>query len=1081
MGAMFKSRVLSKIIVLPLLILSLLLFFPRPGSANTQSWSRFNIPSIGVPGRWVLADGSDVRCLTLAGDGTLYCSASPAGTPFRFFKSTDSGRSWSYSGRVEDPIVDIAVSPALPQNVYYVTASTVYKSADGGTNFQALASNPGNAGENGLEITSLDVASVGGADRIVIAARDTAAGQYGGAYLLDASQSQDWVDLAIGSYDVFCVEFSPDYVSDHQVLAIVSNETDTIVTTDINSTGWGAQIGDAILPALTPLSAAIAFPDDYDPDISQGHYIQYIALDSGIARGDVYRLKGRNAPTLSELIDLDAGLNTGQPDLDIASLAVKGLAAQASLIAGTAGNGGVLLSRDGGTSWNLSVKSPSGSSETCVLMSHDYSTSGVAYAATCGTESAFSISRDRGTSWNQTGLIDSKISRILDLAVSPAFASDGVVFLVTADSRFSLWSSRSGGVDWERTFSSALPLVDKINRVMLSPRFQQNQVVFLAGVSEGKPVIWKSSDSGRTFNLKESVAPDSGEWVNIDSWAISPDDEIFVAGFNGEKCKVYQTGAGGLPYIDQAPAGTDVAYSLALSPDFNIDQSILLGNFLGRVFYSNDHGRVFEPLPFNTTGAPFTGAVSVAFDGDYQHSKTVYAADQAKDQGIFRFVTNNGIDWERIDTSLPQGAQISHISVSAGGVLYGVYSRDEINVPKKGGLERTLDASTDAPSFESVTIGLADNAVLDKLWAQDNTLWSVDIINTALMVYNDLLVSPVNSTSPPDGATGIDIHNIQIAWQAAEGAGGYHWQLDTDDKFVMLPKGYEGDTDSVMQNLPTLDLQSVYYWRVRVNMPVASRWSGIKRFDTIPPLAAPKLSSPVSSSRSNIQPVFKWSASEGAEHYDLLVAGDDAFSKVIIDKNGNNACQSNIWKCDRVLKYSTSYYWKVRAVCGDKISEWSSPGVFTTQKASSGSSSGGGSGPAATKTPTPTASPTPTHSPTSSPSTTTSLTPSASLPPSASTIPAPVTLLPSPTVAGVMPDITGLPVLPVDTASSPTPVSTLSPSIEPVSSQVATPSPETGLSTLNLRLVITLIAILVVLLVVLAFLVVYLRKKFKQF
>ena len=155
-------------------------------SPDAVKWSAINIPTEGNPGDWLLADGSDVRHLTMAADGTLYAYANPSGTSYTLFKSTDDGYSWAYTGKVEDSIVAIATEPDDANLVYYATSSRVYKSTDGGETFKSLPPNPGGAGSNNVEITSIYVAYTN--YRIVAAGtRDTDNGQYGGVYTLDES------------------------------------------------------------------------------------------------------------------------------------------------------------------------------------------------------------------------------------------------------------------------------------------------------------------------------------------------------------------------------------------------------------------------------------------------------------------------------------------------------------------------------------------------------------------------------------------------------------------------------------------------------------------------------------------------------------------------------------------------------------------------------------------------------------------------------------------------------------------------------------------------------------------------------
>jgi hypothetical protein len=75
----------------------------------------------------VLASGSDIQHLTMAADGTLYASASPAGTSFTLFKSENDGYNWRQTGGVTEAIVAIATAPDDASIVYFITATDVYK------------------------------------------------------------------------------------------------------------------------------------------------------------------------------------------------------------------------------------------------------------------------------------------------------------------------------------------------------------------------------------------------------------------------------------------------------------------------------------------------------------------------------------------------------------------------------------------------------------------------------------------------------------------------------------------------------------------------------------------------------------------------------------------------------------------------------------------------------------------------------------------------------------------------------------------------------------------------------------------
>ena len=88
------------------------------------------------------------------------------------------------------------------------------------------------------------------------------------------------------SHWIMAAAFSPKYADDGQIVAVVNDETNTIVTTKVDDANWGATVGDAYL--LDPISdppdswiatgASIVFPADYDSDVSEAKYIQYVGI-----------------------------------------------------------------------------------------------------------------------------------------------------------------------------------------------------------------------------------------------------------------------------------------------------------------------------------------------------------------------------------------------------------------------------------------------------------------------------------------------------------------------------------------------------------------------------------------------------------------------------------------------------------------------------------------------------------------------------------------------------------------------------------------------------------------------------------
>jgi len=914
------------------LILLLSLFsstIPTPANAtpNVAEWSTVNIPTDGKSGNWVLADGSDVQHLTMAIDGTLYACANPTETSYTLFKSTDSGFSWEYTGKVKDDIVDIATSPDDADTIYYATLFNIYKSTDAGDSFTTLASSPGGAGNGNIEITAIDVFPLNDNHLIAVGTRDTDSLEYGGVYILDENQSfASWVDTDLDGYDVYAIAFSPNFASDQQIVAVVTDETDTLVTTIIGSDGWNQTAGDAVISSVTPDSAAIAFPSDYDSDTTSGDYIHFVAIDASGDNGDVYLIEGVESPDLSVATDLDIASDYGQSNVDVTSLAVSGEGTTTHLLAGAANSAQVYHSTDGGTNWEASSKPPTGESKTYVLMATDFAQNSRAYATTSGSNSAFSYTTDSSDTWNQIGLIDTGISNIIDLAVSPNYSQDNTIFILTWGSEHSLWRSLNEGERWERLYSSTLANVDCIDLIELPPQYD-GQVVYLAGSSDGNSAIWKSTDNGQEF--KHRSVP-----FTIDTWAIADDKTLFIGSYDGSNGLVYRTTNSGLSYSTTAVVSSQSLNSIILSPNYDRDETILVGNTNGWAYCSNDNGRSFEPLPQDATSAPFTGAISVAFDPEYSENGIIYAASDTANEGIYRFDTDTGHSWGKIGSTLPTGGMIGQLKVSADGTLYAT------NFKADGGMERSLNPTYSlGPTFETVTSGLDDGVTLNGLWLSDHQLWSIDTTNSRLMTYIDSLTKPVILTSPQDKAQGIGtminhtISNASLDWEVAKGATEYQWQLDYEKDFSSIPAGFEGSPEASQAKLPALEPATTYYWRVRATEPVLSPWSTKWSFTTSlgSEIVAPTLYTPEAGANGvPLKPIFQWSAIAGANSYELLVSTDASLGNLLITKDGADALTNTAWQCDLSLQYDTTYYWKVRACSSDSYSAWSAVSAFST-------------------------------------------------------------------------------------------------------------------------------------------------------
>jgi len=937
---MAKVRLVAVLVLLLSLLVSVSPAIPATASPDVVKWSRVNTPTEGKLGKWVLASDSDVQHLTMAIDGTLYCYArvkiNSTDTDM-LFKSTDNGHSWQETDYEGDAITDIACSRLDADIIYVTDDSHVYKSEDAGDSLTSLASASLPVLDSNESITCIDVSYKADKPRVFIGTADTDDTDFGSIqYFPETDFGAEWTDLNAGSYDIYSIACSPGFDDDSQTIAIVTDETRTYIINNYGGIGeWPDRVelleDDANSFTITAASN-ICFPADFDEE-----YELCVGVVSTTG-GDVYRA--------DEDRTYDLGINAS-----IISLDLVGSIGNTQLLAGESGEAKIWYSNDNGDRWETSDKAPTGDSLTYVVMAPDFSSEGKAYAGTNGSESAFSTTTDGGITWNQLGLIDTTLTTIIAIAISPNYNQDDTLFMLThsAGGDYSLWRSSNSGDEWERVLTSTLADASFFKLVELSPQYgNDSQAVFLIGNSGSNSAIWKSTDNGQSFSNPRATP------CSTDTWAVVDDNTLFVAGYDGSNALVHRTTNGGLSYSEGTTDGSQPLNSLVLSPNYVQDETLLAGNDDGWVYWSEDNGSSFEPLPADAASAPLTGTITIAFDHKFDSNSTVYAASDNADEGIYRFTIGKDLDWESIDSSLPAGGMFNQLISSVDGTLYAT------NFKADDGIERSLNPTYSlGPTFETVTRGLDDGATLNGLWVHDNRLWSIDTTNIRIMTFTDTLTPPVTLTSPPDNGPGVGtvitstrVGNVSLDWETLEGATDYEWQLDSDTDFSTAPVLFEGDTKASSAQIPELEPATTYYWRVRATEPMLSPWSDKWSFTTSlgTETIAPELLYPEPGAcEIPLKPVFQWNSIAGADSYELIVSADASLSNPSILKEGTYALPSTAWECNINLNYNTTYFWKVRATNGDTYSDWSAVGAFTTE-----------SSPEETLAPAPTIPPSPT-------------------------------------------------------------------------------------------------------------------------
>lgn len=961
---------------------------PLPAQADSVlKWEEIDKP--GANGN-VVVSPSEVSEIAIGSSGVLYAvdSANSA-----LYRSLDGGVTWEditdklASEGAGLPASKIVVAPDEPGIVAVVTdgASNVYLSTDGGINWVDTGVPPLVGKIQAIAISEEYTEDSKTRWEIAIGTADwgdnTTSGQvwvYQIGKTIPLWQNQELtVDPSHIGGEVSALAYSPHYSDDLTLLAVASTGSDVaadyqnktwlcigVRDTKDGTTEWNdldeiptplypveiAELGD--VPSAgddvgVSINSSLALPSNYSGEEASSRWL-FVSYDREPtdAGDDVYLLED----TLAVRLDVDNGNAT-----DISSIAYHGTTSSGVLLAGdvepVAGSSTVQVRRatepfDAATTWEEAIVPPTGPGNAKLGWSSD---GDIAY---CGTgqlpgddldESALSASVDDGDKWRQLGLIDTEII-IADVAPSP----DGESLFVTTSSPYGpegIWRSTSDplGRYWQRVLT--LDTDTDVVILRLSLDYDDDRTIYAAEV--GGNLMAVSFSGGGSWNWRKAS---SGELVDM---VVEDENTVYIALADGVIKKSTQ---GGSIWRSQGDTFITKINMLALAGD----GSLFIGSKDGRVAYSTDGGESFSRISKAIGNG--AGDVQVAADANFAENGIIYAATNIDDEGSWHWTIGVSDEWEQIDQSITElggGQQIGGLAVGTEGTLYAL--RLELD----GGVIRSLnpaEADPDDIEFELVNRGLPAGARFDptpffptlpylKLVgdAEQNQLWTIDTDNQIIYRFRDTL-SKSNPTPVAPEAGDIIIINYSgyidsliLQWEEVDGAREYEvaiyrdvgatqeiWSATTDGLAI----------DAVRNDDPaTLYSGTTYYWRVRAIEPIESPWSEVGSFasplgiEEWSPLSTTDGVSPLPGANDvPVKPAFSWESADGAIGYEFILAKDSGFTEVVVAFTGADALTSPAWNCDIELEYSTSYFWKVRAIGTDSYSEW---GInsFTTETA----------------------------------------------------------------------------------------------------------------------------------------------------
>jgi len=185
-------------------------------------------------------------------------------------------------------------------------------------------------------------------------------------------------------------------------------------------------------------------------------------------------------------------------------------------------------------------------------------------------------------------------------------------------------------------------------------------------------------------------------------------------------------------------------------------------------------------------------------------------------------------------------------------------------------------------------------------------------------------IGKMYQTYPKNRVSNVLSHEY-LKWQLLDGAKLYHIQVSNDTSFLINRIDTIGiSSDSLA--FKWLHHTTKYYWRVKgYDEGFESEWSDVWEFKTV--ISTPKLQIPGNNElNTSIKGYFHWNAIKEAVSYQVQLSIDSTFDNMVF----NLPSQTDLLPYSK-LKFSSSYYWRVRAYNGQYPGEWSEVFKFITQ------------------------------------------------------------------------------------------------------------------------------------------------------
>lgn len=318
-------------------------------------------------------------------------------------------------------------------------------------------------------------------------------------------------------------------------------------------------------------------------------------------------------------------------------------------------------------------------------------------------------STDGGLSWREMNNGLDNRSLLLSMAISPAFESDGTLFLGTVSD--GIFKSIDRGDSWFRT-DDGIGSVG-IDLIEISPDFKVDQLVLAAQVGGG---LFRSADGGKTWSQvteRDERITALGFYPDADRWHVWAADE---AG------QLHASSDGGLTWQRSQSTTESPIQSIACA---QISASIcFLGTDAHGVLHTSDGGDSLIPsnngLPINAQGE-YQAITDLALSDNFAADSTLFAITWYN--AVFRS-QDRGKSWHKFDSGTTTNNQADQFSRPQFSKLRVSQGHDHATIFLAGfdGLFRSDNFGSSWSELETLTTGRVEALAMSPNYVRDQTV-----------------------------------------------------------------------------------------------------------------------------------------------------------------------------------------------------------------------------------------------------------------------------------------------------------------------------------------------------------------------